>query len=155
MHPAGHEFITCTCEMGANTIRGCATPHSPATTTRSNRGFQLSPRVRVSKMVMRNPLRRLQCEHRKRNCKSKTRVSDGTRYRRCKKPGARTDTKSPSRPCAPQAIGPAPVLVVHIVVSLCRNVVPNPTERWRGPLIEIKLLCDAQNLYCIAQSEDA
>jgi hypothetical protein len=27
-------------------------PFSPATTTRSNRGFQLSPRVRVSKMVM-------------------------------------------------------------------------------------------------------
>ena len=45
-------------------------PHSPATTTRSNRGFQLSPRVRVSKMVMRKPTRALQCEQRKRNCKS-------------------------------------------------------------------------------------
>ena len=29
--------------------------HSPATTTRSNRGFELSPRVRPSKVVMRNP----------------------------------------------------------------------------------------------------
>ena len=37
-------------------------PILPRTTTRSNRGFQLSPRVRVSKMVMRKPLRRLQCE---------------------------------------------------------------------------------------------
>ena len=32
---------------------------SSATTTRSNRGFQLSPRVRLSKMVMRKPTRRL------------------------------------------------------------------------------------------------
>ena len=30
-------------------------PHSPATTTRSNRGFEPSPRVRLSKIVMRNP----------------------------------------------------------------------------------------------------
>jgi hypothetical protein len=43
---------------------------SPATTTRSNLGFQLSPRVRVSKIVMRKPARALQCEQRKRNCKS-------------------------------------------------------------------------------------
>ena len=28
---------------------------SPATTTRSNRGFELSPRVRPSKIVMRKP----------------------------------------------------------------------------------------------------
>ena len=32
---------------------------SPATTTRSNRGFELSPRLRPSKIVMRNPPRRL------------------------------------------------------------------------------------------------
>ena len=32
--------------------------HSPATTTRSNRGFELSPRVRLSKTVMRKPARR-------------------------------------------------------------------------------------------------
>ena len=38
--------------------------HSPATTTRSNRGFELSPRVRSSKIVMRNPLRRLHPLHR-------------------------------------------------------------------------------------------
>ena len=31
--------------------------------------------------------RALQCEQRKRNCKSKTSVSDGNRCRRCKKPG--------------------------------------------------------------------
>jgi hypothetical protein len=49
--------------------------HSPTTTTRSNLGFQLSPRVRVSKMVMRKPARALQCEQRKRNCKSKTSIS--------------------------------------------------------------------------------
>jgi hypothetical protein len=48
---------------------------------------QLSPHVRVSKMVMRKPAQRLQCEQRKRNCKSKTSVSDGGRCRRCKKPG--------------------------------------------------------------------
>jgi hypothetical protein len=29
--------------------------HSSATTTRSNRGFELSPRVRLSKTVMQNP----------------------------------------------------------------------------------------------------
>ena len=34
--------------------------HSPATTTRSNRAFELSPRLRSSKIVMRKPLRRLQ-----------------------------------------------------------------------------------------------
>ena len=60
---------------------------SPATTTRSNRVFELSPRVRSSKIVIRNPLRRLQCEHRNRNCRSKTSVSDANRYRCCKKPG--------------------------------------------------------------------
>ena len=32
-----------------------APPHSPATTTRSNLGFELSPRVRSSKMLIRNP----------------------------------------------------------------------------------------------------
>src|SRR5271157_6390412 len=31
-------------------------PHSPATTTRSNRGFELSPRLRSSKMLIRKPL---------------------------------------------------------------------------------------------------
>jgi hypothetical protein len=44
----------------------------PATTTRSNLGFQLSPRVRVSKMVMRKPLQRLHPLHRSLNFKSKT-----------------------------------------------------------------------------------
>ena len=34
---------------------GPVTTYSPATTTRSNRGFELSPRVRPSKIVMRNP----------------------------------------------------------------------------------------------------
>ena len=29
--------------------------HSPATTTRSNRGFELSQRVRLSKIVIRKP----------------------------------------------------------------------------------------------------
>ena len=38
--------------MGANTIPGYAILHSPATTTRSNRGFELSPRLRSSKMVI-------------------------------------------------------------------------------------------------------
>jgi hypothetical protein len=51
---------------------------------RSNRGFQLSPRVRVSKMVMRNPQRRLQCEQRRRNCKSKASIYDDNRYLRTK-----------------------------------------------------------------------
>ena len=61
--------------------------HSPATTTRSNRGIELSPHVRLSKIVMRKPRRLLHPVHRNRNCKSKTSVSDGTRYRRCRKPG--------------------------------------------------------------------
>jgi len=30
-------------------------PFSPATTTRSDRGFELSPRVRPSKMLIRKP----------------------------------------------------------------------------------------------------
>ena len=65
-----------------------AHPHSPATTTRSNRGFELSQRVRLSKMVMRNPCQPLQPLHRRRNCKSKTTIYDGTRRWRCRKPGA-------------------------------------------------------------------
>ena len=32
-----------------------SSPHSPATTTRSNRGLELSPRVRLSKIVIRKP----------------------------------------------------------------------------------------------------
>ena len=38
--------------------------HSSATTTRSNRGFEMSHRVRSSRMDIQNPSRRLQCEHR-------------------------------------------------------------------------------------------
>jgi 2-hydroxy-6-oxonona-2,4-dienedioate hydrolase len=44
--------------------------YSPAITTRSNRDFQLSPRIRLSKFVMRNPPRRLHPLQRNRNCKS-------------------------------------------------------------------------------------
>src|SRR5271157_3123160 len=52
--------------------------HSPATTTRSDRGFELSPRLRSSKMLIRKPSRRLHPRHRKRNCRSYTSVSDGS-----------------------------------------------------------------------------
>ncbi|HEX7195073.1 MAG TPA: hypothetical protein VF207_08900 [Chthoniobacterales bacterium] len=48
-----------------------SSPSSPATTTRSNRGFQLSRRVSSSKIVMRKPLHRLLPLQRNRNCKSK------------------------------------------------------------------------------------
>ena len=51
-----------------------APSHSPATTTRSNRGFELFPRVRLSKIVIQKSLRRLHPLHRNRNCKSKTSV---------------------------------------------------------------------------------
>ena len=45
--------------FAANRLRATQSKsHSPATTTRSNRGFELSPRLRSSKMVIRNPLRR-------------------------------------------------------------------------------------------------
>src|SRR5208337_340505 len=44
--------------------------HSSTTTTRSDRGFELSPRLRSSKMVIQNSPRRLHCRHRNRNCKS-------------------------------------------------------------------------------------
>ena len=55
-------------------------PHSPATTTRSTRGFELSPCVRSSKIpVNAQPASELQM---------KTTISDGTRRRRCRKPGA-------------------------------------------------------------------
>ena len=65
-----------------------------STTTRSSRGFELSPRVRSSKIVMRKPLLRLHPLHRNQNCKSKTSVSDGIRYRRCKKPGGNSTLRS-------------------------------------------------------------
>ena len=67
---------------------------SPTTTTRSNRGFELSPRVRLSKTVIRNPPRRLHPWHRRRNCKSYTSVSDANRCRRCKNPGGNSTLRS-------------------------------------------------------------
>src|SRR5208337_2274073 len=70
-------------------VPGRATPpsFSPATTTHSNLGLELSPRLRSSKIVIRKPPRRLHPWHRNRNCKSKTSASDRTRCRRCKNPG--------------------------------------------------------------------
>jgi len=59
-------------------------PISPATTTRSGRGTLLSPRPRSSMTAIRNPLRRLQCRHRCRNCRSKIRVSLANRCSRCR-----------------------------------------------------------------------
>ena len=57
--------------------RSLCASHSPATTTRPDRGFELSPRVRLSKIVMRNPLRSLYPLQCNRNCKSKISVSAG------------------------------------------------------------------------------
>ena len=81
--------------------------HSLATTTRSNRGFQLSPRMRLSQMMIQNPPRRLHPLQRKRNCKSYTSVSDPNRYRRRKNlvapaPAAHDDHLMPGYIAQPQ-----------------------------------------------------